>query len=295
MLRWRRNFSPIVSLLQPLVLSQALLTITQVLQLLNCRSKFSREFSNSTSSRVALTSLTLMSKRSHILVVEDEEHLAIGIRFNLEAEGYQVTCVGEGRLALDQLRDAASPIDLVVLDLMLPGMSGYEVCEKIRDAGLLLPVLMLSARSLPEDRARGFDVGADQYLNKPFELDELISRVKSLLQRFGSGQNRHLGSRADHHFSLNGREIDLNTFEVSGTADCRMTALEMKLFKYFLKHPDRIISKRELLEHVWNLPGNVATRAPDQFIRRLRKIFEDDPSEPKHFLTIRDAGYRFSP
>jgi two-component system alkaline phosphatase synthesis response regulator PhoP len=235
-----------------------------------------------------------MSSQAHILVVEDEEHLAIGIQFNLEAEGFQVTCVGDGRQALEQLSASETPVDLVVLDLMLPGMSGYDVCEKIRESGMQLPVLMLSARSLPEDRARGFDVGADQYLNKPFELDELISRVKSLLQRFGRGQNGQSGARIEQNVALNGRIIDMNTFEVSGATSCRLTALEMKLLRYFLDHPDRIIPKTELLEKVWKLPPNVSTRAPDQFIRRLRKIFEATPSEPKHFLTVRDAGYRFT-
>ena len=235
-----------------------------------------------------------MSSQAHILVVEDEEHLAIGIQFNLEAEGFHVTCVGDGHQALEQLSVSQTPIDLVVLDLMLPGMSGYDVCEKIRESGMQLPVLMLSARSLPEDRARGFDVGADQYLNKPFELDELISRVKSLLQRSGRGQNGQSGPKMEENVSINGRSIDMNTFEVSGPTNCRLTALEMKLLRYFLDHPDRIIPKTELLEKVWNLPPHVSTRAPDQFIRRLRKIFEETPSEPQHFLTIRDAGYRFT-
>jgi DNA-binding response OmpR family regulator len=235
-----------------------------------------------------------MSNQAHILVVEDEEHLAIGIQFNLEAEGFIVTCVGDGHQALEHLNASHPTVDLVVLDLMLPGMSGYDVCEKIRESGLQLPILMLSARSLPEDRARGFDVGADQYLNKPFELDELISRVKSLLQRFRRSLNSHNGPRIEQDVCLNGRTIDLNTFEVTGAANCRLTALEMKLLRYFLDHPDRIIPKTELLEKVWNLPPNVSTRAPDQFIRRLRKIFEETPSEPQHFLTVRDAGYRFT-
>ena len=236
-----------------------------------------------------------MSSQAHILVVEDEEHLAIGIQYNLEAEGFKVSCVGDGHHALELLSQSEPHIDLVVLDLMLPGMSGYDVCEKIRESGLQLPILMLSARSLPEDRARGFDVGADQYLNKPFELDELISRVKSLLQRFSRLHSAQGDVRFDSCVTVNGRTIDFDTYQVKGAAECRLTALEMKLLRYFLDHPDRVVPKSELLEKVWELPSNVSTRAPDQFIRRLRKIFEDTPSDPHHFLTVRDAGYRFVP
>ena len=240
-----------------------------------------------------------MSNQAHILVVEDEEHLAIGIRYNLEAEGFEVTTVGDGPHALDLLSKATPAIDLIILDLMLPGMSGYDVCESIRESGLQLPILMLSARSLPEDRARGFDVGADQYLNKPFELDELISRVKSLLQRFSQRQRPDGDIRFDSKVTVNGRSVDLDTYQITGTDSdtdsSRLTALEMKLLRYFLDHPERVIPKSELLEKVWDLPGNVSTRAPDQFIRRLRKLFEDDPSNPRHLLTVRDAGYRFIP
>ena len=176
-----------------------------------------------------------MSNQAHILVVEDEEHLAIGIRYNLEAEGFEVTTVGDGPHALDLLSKATPTIDLIILDLMLPGMSGYDVCESIRESGLQLPILMLSARSLPEDRARGFDVGADQYLNKPFELDELISRVKSLLQRFSQRQRPDGDIRFDPKVTVNGRSVDLDTYQITGTdADTdssRLTALEMKLLR----------------------------------------------------------------
>ena len=121
----------------------------------------------------------------HILLVEDEKHLGVGIKYNLEAENYRVTLVEDGPNALRLLKSNGDSIDLLVLDLMLPGMSGYAVCETIRDAGMTLPVLMLSARTLAEDRTRGFDVGANQYMSKPFELDELLSRIKNLLQQQG--------------------------------------------------------------------------------------------------------------
>lgn len=230
---------------------------------------------------------------THILVVEDEEHLAVGIKFNLEAEGYRVTAVDDGPAALDLIE--RNGVDLVILDLMLPGMSGYAVCEKLRQAGKTLPVLMLTARTLAEDRKRGFDVGADQYMMKPFDLDELMSRVKNLLARHGSANGtatRPASSGAIRRFGR--AEVNFDTFEVTvaGTP-VKLTQLEMKLLRYFLDREGRVISRDELLENVWDMPGHLYTRAPDQFIRRLRKTFEENPAQPRHFLTIRDAGYRF--
>lgn len=231
---------------------------------------------------------------NHILIVEDEQHLAIGIKYNLEAEGYRVTAVGDGPSALALLGDR-SDVDLVILDLMLPGMSGYDVCEQLRVAGRDIPVLILSARTLTEDRTRGFDVGADQYLSKPFDLDELLSRVKNLLILHS---RRSLGARPVKQplkrFTIGKSEIDFETFEVlTGDTAVRLTQMEMKLIRYFIENPSRVIPRYELLENVWETVGTINTRAPDQFIRRLRKIFEADPSKPRHFLTIRDAGYRF--
>lgn len=236
-----------------------------------------------------------MSEKKHILVVEDEEHLAVGIRFNLEAEGYRATAVGDGATALKLLQDQASEINMVVLDLMLPGMSGYEVCQAMRESGLDIPVLILSARTLTEDRTRGFDVGADQYLTKPFDLDELISRVKNLLllyDRRATGRMLHESGRKQYRFGH--AEIDFEHFLATvGEEEVHLTQLEWKLLDYFVSNEGRIVPRNELLEEVWDMPGTITTRAVDQFIRRLRKIFEGDPSQPRHFLTIRDMGYRF--
>lgn len=236
-----------------------------------------------------------MSDKKHILVVEDETHLAVGIRFNLEAEGYRATAVGDGVSALKLLRDKNSEINMVVLDLMLPGMSGYEVCQAMRETGIDIPVLILSARTLTEDRTRGFDVGADQYLTKPFDLDELISRVKNLLllyDRRAKGRMIHESSRKQYRFGR--AEIDFEHFQAKvGGEEVHMTQLEWKLLDYFVRNEGRVISRNELLEEVWDMPGSIETRAVDQFIRRLRKTFEVDPSQPRHFLTIRDMGYRF--
>ena len=237
--------------------------------------------------------------RPHILVVEDEQHIGVGIKYNLEAEEYRVTLVEDGPTALKLIESSADSIDLIVLDLMLPGMSGYAVCERMRDDGCTVPVLMLSARTLPEDRTRGFDVGANQYMNKPFELDELISRVKNLLQinatRAVAAQSDRPG-QATAETRFGGVYVNFNTYEceVDGK-DIRLTSKEVRLLRYFVDNPGRVISRSELLSEVWDMTGNLQTRAVDQFIARLRKIIEPDSSRPVHLLTIRDAGYRFLP
>jgi two-component system OmpR family response regulator len=239
-----------------------------------------------------------MADKEHILVVEDEEHLAMGIKYNLVAEGYRVTVCGDGRAAIKLLTESTADIDLVVLDLMLPGMSGYAVCESLRAIDRAMPVLILSARTLSEDRTRGFDVGANQYMSKPFDLDEFISRVRNLL---AFSQGRGAGGTAPQvlpveKFEFADAKIDFKTFEVLVKGESiRMTQLELTLLRYFIENQGRVIPRRELLENVWGMPGSINTRAPDQFIRRLRKIFEPDPAQPRHFLTIRDAGYRFLP
>jgi two-component system OmpR family response regulator len=235
--------------------------------------------------------------RPHILVVEDEKHLGVGIKYNLEAENYRVTLVEDGPTALRLIDSASESIDLIVLDLMLPGMSGYTVCETIRDAGLAVPVLMLSARTLAEDRTRGFDVGANQYMSKPFELDELLSRIKNLLQSNGrkpltSAPPRIRESVTEIKFGSVSVNFDTHEASVAGKS-VRMTPKELKLLKYFVENQGRVISRNELLCEVWDLPGNLQTRAVDQFIARLRKIIEPDTATPVHLLTIRDAGYRF--
>jgi two-component system alkaline phosphatase synthesis response regulator PhoP len=230
-------------------------------------------------------------KNKHIVIVEDEEHLAIGIKFNLEAEGYRVTNFKDGTSALTMIQENFQDVDLLILDLMLPGMSGYNVCETLRGHGWDKPVLILSARTLPDDRKRGFDVGANQYLSKPFELDELISRVRNLLTHFRPRVDAPLRIA---RYEFGKARINFETFEATcDGSPIRMTPLEMKLLQYFIEHQGRVIPRQELLENVWGLHGQVQTRAPDQFIRRLRKAFEPDPANPRHILTIRDAGYRF--
>ena len=239
-----------------------------------------------------------------ILVVEDEDHLAIGIKFNLEAEGFEVTTVGDGQAALNLLADGtAAGFDLVILDVMLPGMSGYAVCETLRRQGNDVPVVMLTARTLVEDRIRGFDAGTDIYLQKPFDLDELISIVRSVVSRrrqAGRGpvapvaaeDGAAAGPPAVYRFGAS--EVNFDTWEARAQGSpVRLTNLEMKLLRYLVDHEGKVVSRNELLERVWGMARPPATRTIDTFMLNLRKYFEGDPSRPVHFLSVRGMGYRF--
>jgi two-component system OmpR family response regulator len=235
--------------------------------------------------------------KPRILVVEDETHLAQGLKYNLEAEGYKVSLADTGTTALRLLENDSHAYDLLILDLMLPGVSGYTICEKLRSIDDTLPVLILSARSLSEDRTRGFDVGANQYLTKPFDLDELLARVRNLLRlhprKEPSQKNKTLSSKVDQ--ILFGRaSVNFETYQVTVEGrDVKLTHKELSLLRYFVENQGRVISRQELLTEVWDVSGEMQTRSVDQFLLRLRKTFEVDPANPKHFLTIRDAGYRF--
>lgn len=232
-----------------------------------------------------------MKKKHRVLLVEDEENIALGIKFNLEAEGFDVVAVTDAASALTEFRSAK--FDLVILDIMLPGVSGYSICESIRETDSQVPVLFLSARTLPEDKSRGFDVGGNQYLTKPFELDELLSRVRNLI-RFKPHSIPEQAAKRVHRFQFGNALIDFDRFEVSVNGkDLRLTKLELELLRFLVENEGRVVSRDELLQNVWQIEGNVKSRAPDQFIRRLRTYFEEDPSQPKHILTIREAGYQF--
>jgi DNA-binding response OmpR family regulator len=232
----------------------------------------------------------------HILVVEDEEHLAIGIKYNLEAEGHDVSTVGDGPTALELIAKDTRGVDLLILDLMLPGMSGYAVCEKLRETGNEMPILMLSARTLVEDRVRGYDVGADQYLQKPFDLEELISMVRNLLSRRARSAplvgEKDLGP--EYQFGKGRVQVNFETFEVT-VADkpLRLTSTEIKLLRYFVENEGKVVTRSQLLEDVWGMSHSPTTRTVDNFIVNLRKYFEEDPAKPRHFLSVRGAGYRF--
>jgi len=235
----------------------------------------------------------------HILVVEDEEHLAFGIKFNLEAEGHAVTVAGDGQAAIERMQSASPPVDLVVLDIMLPGMSGYAVCEAIRAGGNDLPIVMLTARTLVEDRIRGFDAGTDVYLQKPFDLEELLSVVRNLLARRSRADRTAAtavvsGGAGDAVYRFGAAEVNFATWEVRVRGEpVRLTSLEMKLLKYLVDHEGKVVPRKELLEKVWGLTRAPATRTVDTFMLALRKTFEADPSKPVHLLSVRGTGYRF--
>ncbi|MEX0676353.1 MAG: response regulator transcription factor [Pirellulales bacterium] len=229
----------------------------------------------------------------HILVIEDEKHLAFGIKYNLEAEGYDVTTAGDGPTALKVIEESPDAVDLVILDLMLPGMSGYAVCDALRQKGNDVPVLILSARTLLEDRVRGYDVGADQYLQKPFELEELLSMTRNLIARRAKSDPGH-GKPIEPVYEFGRAQVNFDTFIVTvDGAPVRLTHTEMKLLRYFVQNEGSVVTRAELLEHVWGMSHMPTTRTVDNFIVNLRKYFEEDPANPKHFLSVRGAGYRF--
>jgi two-component system, OmpR family, alkaline phosphatase synthesis response regulator PhoP len=234
----------------------------------------------------------------HILVVEDDPHIANGIQFNLEAEGYFVTVLSEGPAAVAFFKEHHQAVDLIILDLMLPGMSGYAVCEEIRQLDVDLPILILSARTLTEDRVRGFNVGADVYLQKPFDLEELLSIVRNLLGRRArtrtEPEGRTAGRDSDEVYRFGRAEVNFDTYQVTVAGEnVRLTTLELKLLRYFIEREGSVVTRGELLEHVWGLPHTITTRTVDNFIVNLRKYFEVDPARPRHFLSVRGAGYRF--
>ncbi|QDU63658.1 Sensory transduction protein regX3 [Planctomycetes bacterium Pan216] len=233
-----------------------------------------------------------MKKGHHILIVEDEEHLSIGLRFNFEAEGYRVAVAGDGPSGLRIFRDAEPPIDLIILDLMLPGMSGYEICRQIRTIDPSVPILVLSARTLGEDKAKAFDFGSDQYLTKPFELVELISRVRNLLERRHGGHP--VSPEQQETVSFGTAEVDFRTHEVKVAGEPRtLTPLELQLLRLFINNEGVVLTRGDILKEVWNIDPPPATRTVDNFVMRLRKHFEEDPANPKHILSVRGAGYRF--
>ncbi len=227
-----------------------------------------------------------------LLIVEDEEHLATGLKLNLELEGYRVDVAANAKEAAQRLLDP-SGYDAIVLDVMLPDVNGFELCRKFRDAGNFIPVIMLTARSSPEDRVLGLEAGADDYMVKPFELNELLARVRSVLRRQRWEQNTGTQTKSTT-LSFGDAEINFDTHEVKvGGEAVQLTQLELDLLRYFAENAGRVLSRTELLERVWKLRNYGNTRTVDNFISRLRRRFEDDPSTPAHFLSVRGAGYKF--
>jgi DNA-binding response OmpR family regulator len=258
---------------------------------------------------------------SRVLIVEDEAHLATGLRFNLEAEGHSVDVVGDGESALEKLLGSASDngkkrkresaqsedFDAVVLDVMLPGKDGFAVAAELRAAKNFVPVLMLTARGRPEDVLKGFASGADDYLPKPFELPILLARLQGLLRRrewsrlsHGNASSRQTVERGEvaeyDVFAFDGRVIDFGKLELRVNGNTiQLTLMEAELLRYLIRNSGRVVSRNSILEDVWGLHEDTDTRAIDNFIVRLRRYIEDNPSKPEHLLTVRGVGYRFIP
>jgi DNA-binding response OmpR family regulator len=233
---------------------------------------------------------------SRILIVEDEQHLADGLRYNLEAEQHDVDLVDNGEDALQRIAAEPGRYDLVILDLMLPGIDGFGVVEELRRTRRFVPVLMLTARGRSEDLLRGFETGADDYLTKPFELPILISRVRGLLRRTEwSRQEAAQTTTVSPQFSFGGdKSIDFEQLELRvGEKRMALTSMEAALLRYFVEHEGRPVPRKAILEHVWGVRKDTDTRAIDNFIVRLRRYIEDEPSSPRHLQTIRGVGYRF--
>jgi DNA-binding response OmpR family regulator len=230
-----------------------------------------------------------MSTPARVLVVEDEQHLADGLKFNLEAEGYAAEIVDSGEAAVVRLIGPGAQLyDLVVLDVMLPGKDGFAVVSELRAARCFIPVLVLTALGRPEDILKGFAAGADDYLPKTAELAILIARVHGLLRR-NAWTKRH----ADV-YSFGDRTVDFDALELRvGDGVYPLTLMEANLLRYFVQHEGQAVSRKAMLEDVWALREDTDTRAIDNFIVRLRRYIEQDPSAPRHLLTVRGVGYRF--
>jgi DNA-binding response OmpR family regulator len=235
---------------------------------------------------------------TRILVVEVELHIAEGLRFNLEAEGYEVQVVETGEAALDLLQAPEAPFDVVVLDVMLPGKDGFAVMSELRRAGQFVPTLMLTARGHPDDILRGFEAGADDYLAKPFELAILTARLRGLLRRrdWLRVSLNHTAAKPEppDAFTFGDKTVQFDLLELRVRDKVfPLTLMEANLLRYLIRHEGRPVSRKAMLEEVWGLHEDTDTRAIDNFVVRLRRYIEDVPARPRHLLTVRGVGYRF--
>jgi DNA-binding response OmpR family regulator len=242
-----------------------------------------------------------MNSPERVLIVEDEQHLADGLRFNLEAEGYEVRTVDTGEAALDLLapeeKSANNPaFDVMILDVMLPGKDGFAVVSELRQAGQFIPTLLLTARGRPEDILEGLTAGADDYLPKPFELSILIARIRGLLRR-----KQWLRSSVPpppagipESFTFGDKSVNFDLLQVrAGDRTYALTLMEASILRYLIEHEGKAVSRKAMLKEIWGLRQDTDTRAIDNFIVRLRRYVEDDPAHPRHLLTVRGIGYRF--
>ncbi|NMC74171.1 MAG: response regulator transcription factor [Geobacteraceae bacterium] len=231
----------------------------------------------------------MKEEKPHILLVEDETHLARGICFNLEQEGYRVSHLESGEEALQRL--GYDRFSLIILDIMLPGMDGFSVCKEIRKIDPRVPILILSARSHEGDRITGLAAGADDYLMKPFNLSEFLLRVKGMLRR----SSWYRPEPVEEGYRFGDNEVFLLSYHAkTAQGEIDLTELEVKMLAFFFANEGRAVARSTLLESIWGYAADTETRTLDNFIVRLRRYFERDPSHPVHFQTVRGIGYRFS-
>lgn len=227
---------------------------------------------------------------AYILICEDEPHIASGVKFNLEAEGHQVTVAGTGEDTLARIAAAPDAVDVLILDVMLPGIDGFEVAQTLRSRGWLRPILMLTARGRAEDVLRGFEAGTDDYLPKPFDLAILVARLNALLRR----QQWKVTPPPPDVFVFAGRTVDFAAQELRVDDTVHpLTLMEVNLLRYLVQRDGQTVSRKQLLAEVWNVHEDTDTRAIDHFMSRLRKYIGESPTHPKHLLTVRGVGYRF--
>lgn len=233
----------------------------------------------------------MTSRAARILLVEDEADLGRTVRDNLADEGHEVEWVREGREALERAADGRP--DLIVLDVMLPGIDGFEVCRRLRERGQHVPVLFLTARSEPEDRIRGLEEGGDDYLSKPFRLRELLLRVGAILRRsdwYASGGDE------ERRVRFGDSRVDLSTYRGVDARGRRheLTHKEAMILRLLAEREGEVVSRDEILDRVWGQDAFPSSRTVDNFILRLRQRFEPDPGAPRHFHTVHGVGYRFT-
>jgi DNA-binding response OmpR family regulator len=226
---------------------------------------------------------------AHILVIEDEPEMQRGLRDNLEFEGYSVLAVGDGKKGLETIR--AKKFDLILLDVMLPGISGFDICKKIREEGITTPVILLTAKGEEVDKVLGLEFGADDYITKPFSLRELLARVKAVLRRTPSEK-----ISAAKKIVIGLLEIDIENYTaLKKGKSIAMTSKEFEIIRYLWQHQQQVISRDDLLKHVWGYDESISSRTVDNFVVKLRKNIEKDPSHPKHIVTIHGTGYKLIP
>lgn len=227
---------------------------------------------------------------ARILLVEDEENLRSAIRLNLEMEGYEVTEARDGKIAFNQFRSAH--FDLIILDVMLPEMDGYTLCQKIRLENTQVPIIFLTAKGASDERVQGLKLGADDYLTKPFNLEELLLRIGSLIRR---GTKSAEEKSAMNTYKFGKCEINFLTFDVIGRDEKKrqLPKREIQLLKLLIERKNEVVSREDILRTVWEYDVYPSTRTIDNYIVNFRKYFEKNPREPKHFFSVRGVGYKF--